>query len=154
MMLANALAMKLADVNRNTADVPGGEIVRDPQGNPTGIFKDAAKRLIDRVIPLPSHGKIMSSIVAAQGYAAENGVTSVQDMGVLGSRGAETMIEVLRVYQILQNRGDLRVRISAHLPLPQWHRLGSAGIMANFGTDKLKIGAVKSFADGYWGLFR
>ena len=49
--LANALAMKLAGVDKNTKDVPGGVIVRDAQGNPTGIFKDAAQGLIEKVIP-------------------------------------------------------------------------------------------------------
>jgi predicted amidohydrolase YtcJ len=51
MILANAYAMKLAGVDRNTKDVPGGVIMRDADGNPTGIFKDAAKELIASVIP-------------------------------------------------------------------------------------------------------
>ena len=49
MGLANALAMKLAGVDRSTPDVAGGVIVRDADGNPTGIFKDAAMTLINRV---------------------------------------------------------------------------------------------------------
>jgi predicted amidohydrolase YtcJ len=72
MMLANAMAMKLAGVDRNTKDVPGGVIVRDPNGNPTGIFKDAAKGLIERVIPPPSEQHILSALLAAQKYAAKN----------------------------------------------------------------------------------
>ncbi|MBV9226715.1 MAG: amidohydrolase family protein, partial [Acidobacteriaceae bacterium] len=43
MSLANSLALKLAGVNKNTKDVPGGVIVRDANGNPTGILKDAAQ---------------------------------------------------------------------------------------------------------------
>ncbi len=151
MVLANSLAMRLAGVDRNTADVPGGEIVRDRDGNPTGIFKDAAKRLIDHAIPLPSPSHVRDAIVAAQRHAHSYGVTSVQDMGVLGSRGAETMVEVLRVYQALDKEGNLNVRISAHLPLPQWRRLADAGIMANFNSGRLQIGAVKSFSDGSLG---
>jgi predicted amidohydrolase YtcJ len=42
MALANTLALKLAGIDRNTKDVPGGEIERDKEGNPTGILKDAA----------------------------------------------------------------------------------------------------------------
>jgi predicted amidohydrolase YtcJ len=150
-MLANGLAMKLAGVNCNTRDVPGGEIVRDTNGNPTGIFKDAAKRLVDHIIPLPSQQRILGAVRAAQEHAVENGVTSVQDMGVLGSRGGETMVEVLRSYQILEKCGDLKVRISAHIPLPEWSRLGNAGIRAHFGSPQLRIGAVKSFSDGSLG---
>jgi predicted amidohydrolase YtcJ len=66
MCLANALAMKLAGVDRNTKDVPGGVIVRDANGNPTGIFKDAAKNLIERVLPHPSLDHILSALQAAQ----------------------------------------------------------------------------------------
>jgi predicted amidohydrolase YtcJ len=151
MKLANTLAMRLAGVDQNTPDVPGGEIVRDASGWPTGIFKDAANRLVDHVIPIPSHAHIRKALLAAQRHALSHGVTSVQDMGVLGSRGAETMVEVLRVYQQLDREGDLRIRISAHLPLPEWQRLGNAGVTAHFNSGHLQIGAVKSFSDGSLG---
>ncbi len=151
MLLANALAMKLAGVDRNTPDVPGGVIVRDHDGNPTGIFKDAATRLIDKAIPPPSDEQILSAIEAAQKYGTENGVTSVQDMGVLGAHGVETMLRVIETYQLLIRRGDLHVRVAAHIPLPEWKRWADAGIRADFGNDKLNLGAVKGFADGSLG---
>jgi predicted amidohydrolase YtcJ len=151
MMLANATAMRLAGVDRSTHDVSGGEIVRAADGRPTGIFKDAARSLVECVIPLPSRDHISKAIRAAQALAARNGVTSVQDMGVLGSRGADTMVEVLRTYQDLLRSDELTVRISAHLPLPDWRRLADAGVMAGFGNDRLRIGAVKSFTDGSLG---
>jgi predicted amidohydrolase YtcJ len=151
MCLANALAMKLAGVDRNTKDVPGGVIVRDANGNPTGIFKDAAKNVIERVLPHPSLDHILSALQAAQDYATENGVTSVQDMGVYTAQGVNTMADVIRAYQTLEKRGELRVRVSTHLPLADWKRLASAGIMAGFGTEKLQLGALKSFADGSLG---
>ncbi len=151
MLLANSLAMKMAGIDRHTAEVPGGEIIRDREGKPTGVFKDAAKSLVDRIIPLPSAARIQKAILAAQRHAAANGVTSVQDMGVLGSRGAETQVEVLRAYQALEGSDQLRLRISAHIPLPEWRRLANAGVRAHFGTEKLKIGGLKSFSDGSLG---
>jgi predicted amidohydrolase YtcJ len=151
MGLANALAMKRAGVDRDLPDVAGGEIVRDARGRPTGVFKDAAQSLVDRAIPLPSREQVLAAIRAAQELAARNGVTSVQDMGVLGSHGAETMVEVLRAYQSLLRRGELTVRISAHLPLPEWRRLADAGVMAEGGGETLRVGAVKSFLDGSLG---
>ena len=42
MYLANSIAMELAGVDENTPDLPGGTIVRFPDGKPTGIFKDNA----------------------------------------------------------------------------------------------------------------
>jgi predicted amidohydrolase YtcJ len=143
--------MKRAGVDRNTKDVPGGFIVRDAHGNPTGVFKDAAKGLIERVLPHPSLDHILSALQAAQEYATENGVTSVQDMGVFTAQGVNTMADVIRCYQILEKRGELRVRVSTHLPLADWKRLAAAGIMADFGSEKLQIGGLKSFADGSLG---
>lgn len=151
MCLANALAMKLAGIDRNTPDVPGGVIVRDADGNPTGIFKDAAKNLIERVVPNPTMSHILSALHAAQKYAGENGVTSVQDMGVITAQGVNTMVDVIRGYQTLEKQGELQVRVSTHLPLPEWKRLASDGIMADFGSEKLQLGALKSFADGSLG---
>ena len=46
MSLANSLALKLAGVNKNTKDVPGGVIVRDAQGEPTGILKTQPLNLL------------------------------------------------------------------------------------------------------------
>ena len=151
MCLANALAMKLAGVDKNTKDVPGGVIVRDAQGNPTGIFKDAAKTLVERAQPHPSMEHILSAIKAAQNYASDNGVTSVQDMGVFTAQGVDTMADVIKGYQILERRGELKVRVSTHIPLPDWKRDASAGIMADFGDDKVQLGGLKSFADGSLG---
>ena len=69
MSLANTQALKLAGIDRHTKDVPGGVIVRDARGEPTGILKDAAQDLVQRVIPQPSPEQIRTAIRAAQTYA-------------------------------------------------------------------------------------
>ncbi|MGA8595787.1 MAG: amidohydrolase [Bryobacteraceae bacterium] len=143
MGLANSVAMKLAGVTRATSDVPGGVIVRDAQGNPTGIFKDAAQSLIQRVIPPMTQNQIIEAARAAQTYAAENGVTSVQDMSAAP--------EVFRAYQTMLHKGELRVRISGHQPLKEWKRLADVGVKADFGNEWLHIGGLKGFADGSLG---
>ncbi len=143
MALANALAMKLAGVDKNTQDVPGGVIVRDAGGNPTGIFKDAAQGLIERVIPPANQQQLTAAIEAAEKYAAENGVTSVQDMSAAPA--------ILRAYEALFHEGNLQVRISGHQPLRSWQRLSGPGIQAYFGNDTLHIGGLKGFADGSLG---
>jgi predicted amidohydrolase YtcJ len=141
--LANALAMKLAGVHKNTKDVPGGVIVRDADGNPTGIFKDAAQGLIEKVIPPPNQRQLRIAVEAAERYAAENGVTSVQDMSAAP--------DTLRVYEALYHEGNLHVRVSGRQPLQSWKRLAGPGIQANFGNDTLRIGGLKGFADGSLG---
>lgn len=143
MALANSRALELAGINRNTPDPPGGSIVRDASGEPTGVLKDAAMDAVGRVIPPPSEDELAEAIRAAMRYAAENGVTSVQDMSASP--------EILRVYQKLLERGELTVRIYGAQPLASWQRLAAVGVRAGFGSDKLKIGGMKAFADGSLG---
>ncbi len=143
MSLANSVALKLAGVDKNTKDVAGGVIVRDADGNPTGILKDAAQGLVERVIPAPSPQQIRDAIHAAETYANAQGVTSVQDMSAAP--------EVFRVYQTMLRDGELRVRISGHQPLVSWQRLANVGLLADFGNEYLHIGGVKGFADGSLG---
>jgi Predicted metal-dependent hydrolase with the TIM-barrel fold len=80
MALANSVAMRMASVDKSTKDIAGGMIVRDADGNPTGIFKDAAMSYIDKVIPDPSFDQKLEYIGAFSKYAAGFGVTSAQDM--------------------------------------------------------------------------
>lgn len=146
MGLANALAMKLAGVDRNTPDVPGGVIVRDADGNPTGIFKDAAMTLIGRVIPPLSLQETETAIVAAQRNAARNGVTSVQEMA--DDQDDTSGPEHLRALQSLEREGRLAVRISVNLRLLDWKNLAGSGVQAGFNDGLIQVGGLKAFADG------
>ncbi|MGC2658913.1 MAG: amidohydrolase [Bryobacteraceae bacterium] len=143
MALANSKALKMAGVDRNTKDIPGGVIVRDENGDPTGILKDAAQSLVEKVIPPPSPDEIIRAIQAAQQYAAANGVTSVQDMSAAPN--------IFRAYQTMLHKGDLHVRVSGHQPLMNWERLATVGLLADFGNPFLHIGGLKGFADGSLG---
>ncbi|HEX2487989.1 MAG TPA: amidohydrolase [Blastocatellia bacterium] len=143
MCLANSLALKLAGVTRETPDPPGGTVVRDAGGEPTGVLKDAAMNYVYKVIPSPSEEVMAEAIRAALAYAAENGVTSVQDMSASP--------EVFGVYQKLLANGELTVRVYGLQPLSEWGRLARVGVRAWFGNDKLKIGGLKGFADGSLG---
>jgi predicted amidohydrolase YtcJ len=143
MCLANSLALKLAGVTRETPDPPGGTIVRDAGGEPTGVLKDAAMSYVTKVIPNPSEDVMAEAIRAALAYAAENGVTSVQDMSASP--------DVFGVYQRLLANGELTARVYGVQPLSDWGRLARVGICAGFGNDKLKIGGLKGFADGSLG---
>lgn len=143
MALANSLALKLAGITRDTPDPPGGSIVRDANGEPTGMLKDAAMNAVYAVIPAPSQAEIITALRAAMRYGNANGVTSVQDM----SAGPD----VLRAYQQLLADGELSVRVYGAQPLAQWKRVADPGIRAGFGNDMLRIGVLKGFADGSLG---
>ena len=77
MLLLNSLALKLAGIDRNTADVPGGVIERDANGEPTGIIKDAAKELVLRAIGTPGPDQIDATVERGIALALSKGVTQV-----------------------------------------------------------------------------
>jgi predicted amidohydrolase YtcJ len=146
MGLANALAMNVAGIDRNTPDVSGGVIVRDEAGNPTGMFKDSAMTLITRVIPSLSLEQNEAATLAAQQEAARHGVTSVQEMA--DSNGDASGPDHLRAFQSLARQGRLTMRISEHLRLRDWKFLAGSGIQAGFRDDFIQVGGLKVFADG------
>ena len=142
MALANSLALKLAGVTRQTLDPPGGVIVRDKSGEPTGVLKDAAQGFVWKVVSPSTFEEKLDAARAATNYAAKLGVTSVQDM----SAGTD-----VGVYQTLLERGELKTRIYAVSPLPSWERLARTGVRAHFGSEMLRVGGLKGFADGSLG---
>ena len=142
MALANGLALRRAGITRETKDPPGGTIVRDKDGNPTGLLKDAAMDLVYRVIPPPSEEQLLRMIHAAMDEARRFGVTSVHDI---------SSTEDVRAYQTLAARGELTLRIYCITPLPEWEAPATTGIRAGFGNDWIHLGALKGFADGSLG---
>src|SRR6185436_4122961 len=116
--------------------------VRDADGEPTGVLKDAAQNLVWKVFPPRSFDEKLAAARAASEYAARLGVTSVQDM----SAGAD-----IGVYQTLLDRGELKTRIHAVWPLPNWDVLAKTGVRAHYGNPMLRTGGLKGFADGSLG---
>ena len=142
MALANSLALKLAKVTKDTKEIPGGLIVRDAKGEPTGVLKDAALELVDAVIPPRSWDENLAAARAATAHAASVGVTSVQDMSAGNDVG---------LYQILLERGELKTRIYGMRSILSWEVLGKTGVRAGFGNDWLRFGGLKGFSDGSLG---
>lgn len=142
MALANAVALRLAGITRDTKDPPGGTIVRDKDGNPTGLMKDAAMDLVYRAMPAPSDEQLLRMVRAGMNEARRLGVTSIHDI---------SSTKDVRAYQILSERGELTLRIYCITPLPQWEGPATAGLRAGFGNDWIHLGALKGFADGSLG---
>ena len=142
MALANSLALKLAGVTKETKDPPGGVVVKDANGELTGVLKDAAEDLVDRVVPEKSFEEKHIAAKAATDHAASVGVTSLTDM----SAG-----EDVGLYQLMLERGELKTRIYAIRSIVSWETLARTGVRGAFGSDWLRIGGLKGFADGSLG---
>ena len=141
MNLANTLALRAAHVTRDTKDVDGGTIVRDANGEPTGVLKDNAMGLMTAV-PDPSVEMSLRALDSAMTYVAERGVTSVDHMGGWGD---------LAIFERAHSLGALRTRIAAAVPLATWARLRDTVAARGHGDAWLRIGGLKGFVDGSLG---
>jgi predicted amidohydrolase YtcJ len=142
MSLANTRALRIAGVTRETPDVDGGTIVRDAHGEPTGILKDNAEQLVDRVLPPMTDDGERRALDAAMSYVAAQGVTAVHHMGTWDD---------LAVFRRAHARGDLRTRIYAAVQIGTWQRLSDVISESGRGDEWLRIGALKGFVDGSLG---
>ncbi|HUG14670.1 MAG TPA: amidohydrolase [Thermomicrobiales bacterium] len=155
MLLANTAALHAADVGRHTPDPPAdmlyaGRIERDASGDPTGIFRDRAKRRILDAVPPPSVVDREQHVRNACETYSRLGVTSVADPGLFP--------EQLRAYQNVRQAGDLTVRVSMCLggwgfgapddELTVEERVEHLGVYTGFGDSWLRVDAVKFMPDG------
>jgi len=81
MALANSKALEEANINENTPNPVGGEIVKDINtGIPTGILKDTAIDIVRKLIPKQSHSEQDSILKTSMNYASSQGITQIHDM--------------------------------------------------------------------------
>jgi predicted amidohydrolase YtcJ len=100
-VFANRKAMDLAGIDQDTKAPQGGDILRDPNGELTGIFVDNAMALFDPV--LPARNKIRKEILAAQEHCLSLGLTGVHDAGI--------DLEEVDVYEALVKEKALHLRV-------------------------------------------
>jgi predicted amidohydrolase YtcJ len=142
MSLANSAALRAAGVSRATVDVDGGTIVRDAAGEPTGILKDNASALVDQKVPSASVEQNDRALAAAMRYVAEQGVTSVHNMGTWDD---------LATFERAHAVGAMITRVYAVVPLASWARLRDTVAARGHGDAWVRIGGLKGFVDGSLG---
>jgi predicted amidohydrolase YtcJ len=143
MGLANSLALRLAGVTVSTPVPPGGEIVKDPgTGEPTGILKDAAMEMVERIIPPHSSEEEDMAFSLAMKEAARLGVTSVQDV---------TSWKSWEVFHRADQARRLTLRFYCRTPLSQWEMQRELIKSKGAGDDWIKLGGLKAFMDGSLG---
>jgi predicted amidohydrolase YtcJ len=148
MGVASSLALARAGITRDTPDPEGGVVERDPRGEPTGLLKETAQRLLTAAIPPASLDAAKQALAAAGRRFAAEGLTSVQD-----ARAGSLVPAELRAYQEATAEGRLPARTSLLLDveaLPvEGDRLAFGfGLHSGFGTDRLRLGGIKFFLDG------
>lgn len=143
MGLANSLALRAARITRTTSDVPGGTIVRDSAGNPTGILKDEAQSPVYAVMPSPTAEQADSAIARATAWAASRGVTTVSAVS-----GPWFELAALRR---ARDAGTLKTRVSVYPPLGDWRAMADSVKKNGAGDEWIRAAGVKGYVDGSLG---
>jgi len=141
---ANSKALALAGINANTISPPGGEILRDANGQPTGILVDNAMSIINRILPPPSPEELAAAVDAATSHLLSLGITSTHDAGVSATEN--------RFYASLAQRNKLAVRLYGMISStdPELGSILSAGPMVD-EYDLYSVKSVKVYTDAALG---
>jgi hypothetical protein len=145
MAFANSKALQLAGIDKNTSSPAGGVLVKDKNGEPTGIVKDAAMNLIIKAIPPPTAEQLDQYFDAAAKYAVERGVTNVNDMNSYGGWSD------LETYRRAWKTDRMILRMYSFVPLATWERMDSFVQKNGKGDDMLHWGGLKGYVDGSLG---
>ncbi|MDH3369520.1 MAG: amidohydrolase, partial [Gemmatimonadota bacterium] len=142
---ANAKAMQMAGITRSTPDPPGGEIVRDADGNPIGAFRETAQGLLGPAAANAAPPDTRRQAEMAIEEVLSKGITSFQDAGV----GFAT----LDLYRAMVDDGSMGVRMWAMIRAPN-QRLAdglAAARTVDYGDHRLTVRAIKVSVDGALG---
>ncbi len=150
---ANAEALRQGGVSPETPNPPGGEIVHDARGEPTGLLRETAQGLVgralararERMTPEERDAEQRRQAALAAEEALAHGVTSFQDAG--------SSLETIDVFKTLADEGALPVRLYVMIRddndalaerLPDYRLIG-------YGDDHLTVRAIKRTLDGALG---
>ncbi|EWT02848.1 amidohydrolase [Intrasporangium oryzae NRRL B-24470] len=138
---ANSLALRLAGITRETPDPVGGEIVRDPTGQPTGILRESAQELL-KAIPDKPVSPLRPWLEGLQEWLLSVGLTSITDIDGEEAREA---------YAAMHADGALRLRVTKCVRDDDLELAIAEGRRAGQGDERFRVGPVKFFSDGALG---
>ena len=157
--IANTLAMQKAGIlDPGFEDPAGGKVVRDANGNPTGLVEETAQALIQDLIRPYSLDTIVNALdLATESYAKE-GITSFGEAGIAAGWIGHSPIEIT-AYLRARREGRLRARAQLMPMVQALHAITAnsaddfgigldAGLVTGFGDDLINIGPTKIFMDG------
>ena len=139
----NSAALAAAGVGPHTPDPPGGEIVRHA-GQPTGVLKENALRLVTEAVPEPEPAERQAAMVDAWTDAWSLGITGCHDMGFRDTA-------LFRDLSTLREAGDLGLRFVWYFPRSMLDEAIGLGLSSGLGDEWLRLGGLKLFLDGTLG---
>ena len=139
---ANSAALRLAGISAATPDPEGGKLLRNANGDPTGILLESALNLIEAGLPVPTGDDVCRMILSAQAALWRLGITGVHDYD---------SVRCFTALQLLEKAGQLHLRVVKGIPYEVFPHAVALGLRSGFGSAYLRIGSVKLFADGALG---
>lgn len=141
---ANSAALRAAGITRATKDPPGGRILRDAAGNPTGVLIDKAMDLVAARVPPPSPLEREKALEAALEHLASVGLTGIHDMG--------TTPADWNLMRAFGDSGRLTIRVTAYADgLEAMEAIAPVRPTPWLYGDRLRLQGVKLYADGALG---
>jgi predicted amidohydrolase YtcJ len=142
---ANSRSLEIAGITRDTPDPAGGTIMRDGNGDATGIFIDRAMALIERHLP--------NSDERERSLALEAALEAIRRVGLTGVHDAGTGIEAFRLMKQFADEGKLTSRIYGMISGTGevFDELSTGGPVSGYADDRLHLRSVKLYSDGALG---
>jgi predicted amidohydrolase YtcJ len=146
--VANSAALRVAGIDRTTPDPAAGMIERDGAGEPSGILRELAINLVRHAIAAPEINVVTDAFTDAVGALHRMGITGIQDTRLMADAdGARSF----QGFQKLEQDGVLDLRCWMSFPGHRLDEIIDLGLCSGFGSDRLRVGHVKFFADGGMG---
>jgi predicted amidohydrolase YtcJ len=140
--LASRRALAAAGVTRETPDPPGGRLIRDPSGAPTGVLVDRAQAIVAERVPQPSHAQLVEQLLLADREMRRVGLTMVHDAGVSP--------EIVELYRELVESDRFATRVYVMLTGLNTGDWFTRGPLVD-PRQRLTVRAIKLVADGALG---
>lgn len=138
---ASSAALRLARITGDTPDPTDGVIDREPQGEPSGIVREAWQ-VFDGLLPQPSRAEYEDLLASVLADLARLGLCSLHTMDPP---------ETLFALQRLREAGRLPIRVVVNLPVANLDAARQLGIRTGWGDARLRVWGVKAFMDGSLG---
>ncbi len=151
--IANATAMEIAGITRETPDPEGGEIVRDSDGDPIGVFRETAMSPLYEAFIKFEETRDPEQIEAEKHRAIELAVQECLSHGITTFHDAGASFETIDLYRELVTEGTLGIRLWVMINennerlkeyLPEYK-------IVQMGDNRLTVRAIKRFIDGALG---
>lgn len=151
--VVNSKALEILNINKDTPQPEGGHFDVDENGEPIGIFREAARYMIYDRLPKTSVEDIKGMMVSAIKNMNECGITSVgtDDFEALPDKDYEN---VIKAYLELKEENRLKMRVYQQCLLPKIDRFQGfmdRGYRTGWGDENFKIGPLKLLLDGSLG---